>query len=125
MSGDKVGYGRPPVHSRFKKGNSGNPRGRQNGHRNFATQFIDAVNETVPVTREGRDVRVTKLQATILAMVDKGAQGDPRAMVEVLDRVADLETRAEEAARAQAPVFTDADRATIADIHARLTRDDE
>jgi hypothetical protein len=26
MSGDKVGYGRPPVHSRFKKGNSGNPQ---------------------------------------------------------------------------------------------------
>jgi hypothetical protein len=46
-------------------------------------------------------------------------------MIEVLDRVADLEARADEAARAQAPVFTDADRATIADIHRRLTRDDE
>ena len=124
-TGEKVGYGRPPVHSRFKKGNSGNPRGRQNGTRNFATQFIAAVNETVPITLEGRDVRVTKLQATILAMVDKGTKGDPRAMVEVLDRVADLEARADEAARAPVPVFTDADRATIADIHARLTPKDD
>ena len=125
MSGDKVGYGRPPVHSRFKKGNSGNPRGRQNGQGNFATQFIAAVNETVPITLEGRSVRVTKLQATIHAMVDKGMQGDPRSMIEVLDRVAELEARAEEAARAPVPVFTDADRATIADIHMRLTGDDE
>ncbi len=125
MSDDKVGYGRPPVHSRFKKGNSGNSRGRQKGFGNFATQFIAAVNETVPITLEGRSVRVTKLQATILAMVDKGMQGDSRAMIEVLDRVAELEARAEEAARVPVPVFTDADRATIADIHARLAGDGE
>ena len=58
-------------------------------------------------------------------MVDKGMQGDSRAMIEVLDRVAELEARAEEAARVPVPVFTDADRATIADIHARLAGDDE
>jgi Family of unknown function (DUF5681) len=33
----KVGYGRPPEHSRFKRGQSGNPRGRPRKHRNFRT----------------------------------------------------------------------------------------
>jgi Family of unknown function (DUF5681) len=32
----KVGYKRPPTQIRFQKGQSGNPRGRQNGVRNFA-----------------------------------------------------------------------------------------
>ena len=26
----QVGYGKPPVHSRFKPGHSGNPKGRPN-----------------------------------------------------------------------------------------------
>jgi Family of unknown function (DUF5681) len=29
--GYQVGYGKPPVHSRFRKGQSGNPRGRPRG----------------------------------------------------------------------------------------------
>jgi hypothetical protein len=33
----KVGYKQPPIHSRFPPGQSGNPRGRRNGLRNFAT----------------------------------------------------------------------------------------
>ena len=32
----KVGYKRPPLHTRFRPGMSGNPRGRQKGVRNFA-----------------------------------------------------------------------------------------
>jgi len=117
---DKVGYGRPPKDTQFKKGNAANPRGRAKGLKNYATQFIEAVNETVPLTLEGRSVRVTKLQATILALVDKGTKGDPKAMVEVLDRVAELEARAEEAAMARVPVFTDADREAITEVYRRL-----
>ena len=34
---DKVGYGKPPLHSRFTRGQSGNPKGRPKGVRNFKT----------------------------------------------------------------------------------------
>ena len=34
-----AGYGKPPRHSRFKKGQSGNPKGRPRGSRNFSTDL--------------------------------------------------------------------------------------
>lgn len=35
----EVGYGRPPVATRFKAGQSGNPSGRAKGTRNLTTVF--------------------------------------------------------------------------------------
>jgi hypothetical protein len=32
-----VGYGKPPKHTQFKPGHSGNPRGRRRGQQNFKT----------------------------------------------------------------------------------------
>jgi hypothetical protein len=46
---DQVGYGKPPKHSQFKKGQSGNSRGRPKGRKNYHTRFHDIMNETVIV----------------------------------------------------------------------------
>jgi len=50
----KVGYKKPPLHTRFRKGQSGNPRGRPRGSKNFSTLLADALNEPVVVTEDGR-----------------------------------------------------------------------
>ena len=50
----KVGYKRPPLHTRFRKGQSGNPRGRPRGSKNFSTLLTEALNEPVVVTEDGR-----------------------------------------------------------------------
>src|SRR5215469_5153687 len=50
----EVGYGKPPRSSRFKKGQSGNPRGRPSGSKNLSTLLSEALNEPVIVTENGR-----------------------------------------------------------------------
>jgi Family of unknown function (DUF5681) len=46
----KVGPGRPPLHTRFKKGQSGNPGGRRRSARSLPALLADALDEAVYVT---------------------------------------------------------------------------
>ena len=47
----EVGYGKPPRHTRFKTGRSGNPRGRRKGQRNLAAVLREVLRQTVKVKR--------------------------------------------------------------------------
>ena len=76
---NEVGYGRPPLHSRFKPGRSGNPRGRPKGARNLACEVASILGERVTVTENGQRKRITKLQAAIKQLVNRAASGEPRA----------------------------------------------
>ena len=51
---ERVGYRRPPVGTRFRPGQSGNPRGRPRGARNLSTIVATALNERVAVNENGR-----------------------------------------------------------------------
>lgn len=74
-----VGYGRPPRHTQFRKGNPGS-RGRRNGSQNFATMVMSTVNESVTVNENGRRKTITKLRAGLKQLVNKAAGGDSRAL---------------------------------------------
>jgi len=75
-----VGYKRPPVHSRFKPGQSGNPSGRAKGSQNLKTLFHKIMKEEVQL-REGTDVRkVTKAEALMHGLVIGALRGDARSM---------------------------------------------
>jgi hypothetical protein len=75
-----VGKGKPPEHTRFQKGQSGNPRGRRKGSKNVATLLEQVLNERVVVTENGKRKRITKLQAMLKQLANKAASGDHRAI---------------------------------------------
>ncbi|NIV77150.1 MAG: hypothetical protein GWN37_20655 [Gammaproteobacteria bacterium] len=68
----EIGYAKPPKHSRFKKGRSGNPQGRPKGTRNFKTDLRDVLQESVTVRINGRPVRLSS-QGAVLKQLQAGA----------------------------------------------------
>ena len=84
MSGKKndytVGKGKPPEHSRYKKGKSGNPKGRPKGSRNFNTDLEKVLNTTVTVSENGCARNVSSQQAALMRLREKALKGDVRAM---------------------------------------------
>jgi len=75
----KVGYGQPPLASRFKKGESGNPRGRKKGTKNLATLVRAELERPIIVTQDGKRMRVSKVCALARMQVDRALKGDLRA----------------------------------------------
>jgi hypothetical protein len=81
---ERIGFCRPPVATRFKPGISGNPRGRPKGSLNVATAFTKALHEKVVINEHGKRKTVTKLEAAMKQVANKGASGDLRAVVQVV-----------------------------------------
>jgi len=75
----EVGRGKPPKHSRFKPGQSGNPRGRPKGAVNCETALMNAVNSMVVINEDGRKKRYSKLEVIFMQAANKAAKGDTRA----------------------------------------------
>lgn len=79
-----VGYGKPPEHSRFQAGQSGNPKGRPKGSLNLATAVNRALREKIIVTANGRRKSMTKLDVAIKGLVNRAVKGDAKAMQQLL-----------------------------------------
>jgi hypothetical protein len=113
----EVGYGKPPRHSQFKRGQSGNPRGRPAGSKNLGTLVSEALNEPVIVVENGGRRKISKREAIIKQLVNRSAKADWRAIKILLDIVRELEGRIEpETAESS---FSAADEKVIEQIKAR------
>jgi Fic family protein len=115
----KIGYGNPPKHSQFKKGESGNKKGRPPGSKNLSTLIMDAAGDPVTATIEGKQRKISKLQASVMQLATKAAAGDRASIVELLDRVDELERRAGAAKPAEFP-FSRGDLEVLHAIHERM-----
>ena len=74
-----VGYKAPPEHTRWKKGQSGNPNGRAKGQRNLKTDLAAELAEIVQVNEGGAPRRITKQRALLKALTARAIGGDGRA----------------------------------------------
>ena len=81
---DKVGYGNPPTHSQFRKGQSGNARGRPKNSRNFTTDLREVLSETMTITENGRPRKISTQLAALLRLREKALKGDARALDRLL-----------------------------------------
>jgi Family of unknown function (DUF5681) len=114
----EVGYGKPPVHTRFQKGQSGNPKGRPRGRKNLSSLLNEALNGWVIVVENGRRKKITKREAIITQLVNKSAAADLKATQIVLALVQEVEAQADGSADEAA--LTEADHQIIKRIQNRL-----
>lgn len=76
---DKVGYRNPPKATRFKPGQSGNPKGRPKGAPGLPAIVRKVLSEKITVTENGRRQKKSKEELIVRVQVNKSLQGDPRA----------------------------------------------
>lgn len=85
LSADAVGYGRPPLHSRFKPGRSGNPRGRPKAKKATEQIAIEVLGQKIWVTANGRRRRLTHEHAIMLRLREQALKGDLKAIRMLFD----------------------------------------
>ena len=116
---EQVGYGKPPETTRFKKGVSGNPKGRPRGSLNVATVFTKALREKVVINEHGQRKVVTKLEAALKQLVNKAASGDLRALAQLVALAQDAEAK-QNMPGAHEPVISDLDQEVMDGILKRF-----
>ena len=117
----EVGYGKPPRPTRFKRGQSGNPRGRSSGAKNLKTLLSDALNVCVVVSDNGGRRKITKREAIITQLVNRSATADWRAIKILFDLVRDIEGQTEPASP-ETSAFSEADEKVIEQLRARFSK---
>jgi len=82
-----VCYGRPPRHTRFRPGQSGNPAGRPKGPRSLARDLIEDLQQPVAQGEGAARQTLTRQRAILRALVAKAQEGDAKATTMVLDLI--------------------------------------
>ena len=79
-----VGYGRPPIESRFQPGTSGNSRGLRKGSKNLKTLIRKAITASISIQEGTKTRRVSKIEGVVLRQLQSALKGDDRSAMAVI-----------------------------------------
>jgi hypothetical protein len=115
-----VGYGKPPESTRFKPGQSGNPKGRPKGSKNLTTLFSEELGRSVILKENGKTRRVPKAEAIVKQVINKALGADAKSTIIVLDEMRRLEGLADGQHAAAPDISRPEDQATLESIFRRI-----
>jgi hypothetical protein len=117
----EVGYGKPPKATQFRKGVSGNPKGRAKQAKTLNTIVREVMLEKVPVRTSRGERKVSRAEALVLKQLELASKGNLRALVQLLQlfqvAVPDQPTASAEVANFDS---TEGDLAILAALQAQL-----
>ena len=93
-----VGYGKPPRHTQFKPGQSGNPRGRPKAPTAFDDLIEKELSQLVTVREGDQSRRLPKRTVIVKQVVKKAMEGEDRALRSLLTLIGAAKTDKEKAA---------------------------
>lgn len=107
----EVGYGKPPKHSQFKKGRSGNPKGRPKGAKGVVASIKREMERKVTIREGGQKVTISKAEAVAKRILAKALSGDAGALKLLLqfdaEQVQQVEIGGEQSGQTILPDQTD------------------
>jgi len=115
-----VGYCTPSEATRFKKGVSGNPKGRPKGSLNVATVLTKTLRERVVINEHGQRKTVTKLEAALKQLVNKAASGELPALRQLIELARDAEARQNVPGGQNNPILNELDKEVMDGILKRF-----
>ena len=107
----EVGYGKPPRHTRFRPGRSGNPKGKPRGSRGLRTELRAELNELMTITENGKSRRLPKRRVVIKALAAKALKADVRAAEKLLNM--EIQANGFEDPRSERNRLSDTDRQIV------------
>jgi hypothetical protein len=78
-----VGFGRPPLHSRFRPGQSGNPKGRAKQSQNLRTIVKQVSTEQIQIREGDRPRRMSRIEALVRTTFTRAFK-DPKALASLI-----------------------------------------
>jgi hypothetical protein len=117
----EVGFKKPPVHSRFRKGCSGNSKGRPKGTKNLRTDLTEVLQERITVSEGDRKVRMSKQRAVVKTLIAKTLKGDSRSATTLLNTIFRALGFADTAVDVEQPLDAN-EQELMAGIEARIQR---
>ena len=80
-----VGYKKPPLHTQFKPGQSGNVKGRPKKSTSLVDAFLKELRTPVAITEGTKTKRMQKTEVIAKQITNMAAKGDPKATALLLN----------------------------------------